>query len=179
MENVSINTCYTLSCIGLAAKTWQFKTVRVWRTKLIISYNPQVKQLMLRSIFAWKLALTTFLVGFSIPHKSEVAYNSETRTLSTTPSFRFLQKMPDSTMSKHVRLRNTSSIWIQDVRSCAIIILLMNNPRVAIDQFPWKYNIELECGPMPNVMAALPNIGGALCSTPQSLADAHYSSAVQ
>jgi len=24
-----------------------------------------------------------------------------------------------------------------------------------------------------NVMAALPNIGGALCSTPQSLADAH------
>jgi len=27
---------------------------------------------------------------------------------------------------------------------------------------------------MPNVMAALPNIGGVLCSTPQSLADAHY-----
>ena len=33
---------------------------------------------------------------------------------------------------------------------------------------------KLECGPMPNVMVALPNIGGALCSTPQSLADAHY-----
>ena len=33
---------------------------------------------------------------------------------------------------------------------------------------------ELECGPMPNVMVTLPNIGGALCSTPQSLADAHY-----
>jgi len=27
---------------------------------------------------------------------------------------------------------------------------------------------------MPNVMVALPNIGGALCTTPQSLADAHY-----
>jgi len=27
---------------------------------------------------------------------------------------------------------------------------------------------------MPNVMAALPNIGGALCSTPRGLADAHY-----
>jgi len=37
---------------------------------------------------------------------------------------------------------------------------------------------ELECGSMPNVMAAMPNIGGALCSTPQSLADAHYKSAV-
>jgi len=34
-------------------------------------------------------------------------------------------------------------------------------------------------GPMPNVMAALPNIGGALCSTPQSLADAHCWSTVQ
>jgi len=27
---------------------------------------------------------------------------------------------------------------------------------------------------MPNVMVGLPNIGGALCSTPQSMADAHY-----
>ena len=27
---------------------------------------------------------------------------------------------------------------------------------------------------MPNRMVALPNIGGALCSTPQSLADARY-----
>jgi len=32
---------------------------------------------------------------------------------------------------------------------------------------------------MPNVMAALPNIGGTLCSTPQSLADAQYWSAAQ
>jgi len=32
--------------------------------------------------------------------------------------------------------------------------------------------LKLECGPMPNVMAALPNTGGALCSTPLSLADA-------
>jgi len=33
---------------------------------------------------------------------------------------------------------------------------------------------KLECEPMPNVMVALPNIGGALCSTPQSLDNAHY-----
>jgi len=32
---------------------------------------------------------------------------------------------------------------------------------------------------MPNVVVALPNMGGALCSTPQSLADAQYYSAVQ
>jgi len=38
---------------------------------------------------------------------------------------------------------------------------------------PRKNLWELECGPMPSVMAALPNIGGALYSTPQTLADAH------
>jgi len=38
---------------------------------------------------------------------------------------------------------------------------------------------ELECGPMPNVMVALQNIGGALCSRQQSLANAHYLTAVQ
>jgi len=32
---------------------------------------------------------------------------------------------------------------------------------------------------MPNVMVALPNIGSALCSMPQSLAEAHYLTAVQ
>ena len=37
-----------------------------------------------------------------------------------------------------------------------------------------EMKIKLECGPMPNLMVALPNTGGALCSTPQSLADAHY-----
>jgi len=37
----------------------------------------------------------------------------------------------------------------------------------------------LECGQMPNVVVALPNTGGTLCSTPQSLADADYWSAVQ
>jgi len=38
---------------------------------------------------------------------------------------------------------------------------------------------KLECGLMPKVMAALPNIGGDLCTTPQSLADAHYYRDVQ
>jgi len=32
---------------------------------------------------------------------------------------------------------------------------------------------------MPNVMATLRNIGGALCSTPHSLAGAHYYSTVE
>jgi len=40
-------------------------------------------------------------------------------------------------------------------------------------------SLQLECGLMPNVMAALLNIGGALCSTPQSLVVAHCWSTVQ
>jgi len=41
------------------------------------------------------------------------------------------------------------------------------------------YEKKLEYGPLPNVMAALTNIGSALYSMPQSLADAQYWSAVQ
>jgi len=37
-----------------------------------------------------------------------------------------------------------------------------------------QYRKKLECGPMPNVMVALPNIDGALCPTPQTFADAHH-----
>ena len=60
--------------------------------------------------------------------------------------------------------------------------ILAKDPRVGVLR-PRRLEREkinkLEYGPMPNVMAVLPNIGGALCSMPQSLADAHYYSAVQ
>jgi len=50
-----------------------------------------------------------------------------------------------------------------------------NTTKTLIYQSKEMYNkTKLECGPMPNLMVALPNIGGALCSMPQSLADAHY-----
>jgi len=47
--------------------------------------------------------------------------------------------------------------------------MLQNN-----DQIASLNKQKLECGPMPNLMVALPNVAGALCSTPQSLTDAHY-----
>jgi len=47
----------------------------------------------------------------------------------------------------------------------------------SMENYPVK--LKPNCGPIPNVMAALPNIGGALCSMPQTLADRHYKSAVQ
>ena len=39
--------------------------------------------------------------------------------------------------------------------------------------------LELECRLMPNVMADPSNLGGALCSMPQSLAHTEYWSAMQ
>jgi len=45
---------------------------------------------------------------------------------------------------------------------------IMNKSERQIIQILIKINYKLECGPMPNVMVVLPNIGGALCSTLQS-----------
>ena len=42
-----------------------------------------------------------------------------------------------------------------------------------------KEELEMWANANAKRAAALPNIGGALCSTPQSLADAYYYSAVQ
>jgi len=53
-------------------------------------------------------------------------------------------------------------------------IVIANAPdRCAICFHCIRRQRQLECGPMPNVMVALPNTG-ALSSTTQSLADAHY-----
>jgi len=57
-------------------------------------------------------------------------------------------------------------------------VISLEHCTVVIGLFKFYYSMHsifrLECGPMPNVVVALPNIGGALCSTPQSLADTHY-----
>jgi len=56
-----------------------------------------------------------------------------------------------------------------------LLVTLVSGPDFADGNItePSRFKKKLECGPMPNVMVALPNIGGAVCSTPQSLADAH------
>ena len=43
----------------------------------------------------------------------------------------------------------------------------------------FQNELETKCGPLPNIMAALPHMGGALCSAPQGLANAQYLTAVQ
>jgi len=52
-----------------------------------------------------------------------------------------------------------------------------NREKPVLGQLPVNNSLlddKLECGPMHNLMIALPNVAGALCSTPQSLANAHY-----
>ena len=55
-----------------------------------------------------------------------------------------------------------------------VIYFQLHSPPIWLIFYIHTYMTKLECGPMPNVMVALPNIGGALCSILQSLADAHY-----
>jgi len=50
---------------------------------------------------------------------------------------------------------------------CSKVMVQRDTQFIPNDCTTWTI---LECGQMPNVMAALPNIGGGLCSTPQSLA---------
>ena len=77
---------------------------------------------------------------------------------------------------RHTRLLDDSALSALEVdNDCAIIINLLTYLLREFHTLPRMWSIRyLECGPMPNVMAALPNIGGSLCSlTPQCLADAH------
>ena len=72
-----------------------------------------------------------------------------------------------------------NTVWCQCKTNCVCVTsLLLPQEQRRVCQHTTTatvtaQNSELECGPMPNVMGALPIIGGALCLTPQTLADAH------
>ena len=84
----------------------------------------------------------------------------------------------------HVALgASTNCVWITEwfeqwlwKKTFAFLVLYCFQRELALcpGQCPVDIDTLLECGPMPNLMVALPNIGGTLCSTPQSLPDAHY-----
>ena len=95
-------------------------------------------------------------------------------------------KIADAHMpEKHVAhwigcLHQTTCLWINTdmgkTRESKLPVkwLLIIPPHIKRVTCPRSiYCKILQCGPMPNVMVALPNIGGALCSTPQSLDRAH------
>jgi len=74
------------------------------------------------------------------------------------------------------RVRSTEARQSQDGDTPTKLLSLTSQTKMTLTltlTLNPKTKLTLECGPMPNLMVALPNIGGALCSMPQSLADAH------
>ena len=69
-----------------------------------------------------------------------------------------------------ISLTTTFRIFVPDIILKCLLVLLI----LYLLTFYEASIKKIECGPMYNVMAALPN-----CSTPQSLAHAHYLTAVQ
>ena len=95
------------------------------------------------------------------------------------PSYGFVYTAGLQTFRRHDYqiLRRDNFFIIVIVRKETDILLLVLKINIALCdrcKILKPKQCKLECGPMPNLMVALPNIGGALCSTPQSLADAHY-----
>ena len=67
-------------------------------------------------------------------------------------------------------LQNDAGVW--HVVMAVRLLHIHNTQQNCYLLFDVLRNLQITR--MPNVMVALPNIGGVLCSTPQSLADAHY-----
>jgi len=74
-----------------------------------------------------------------------------------------------NTLTRLIKMPATVTVFRRHRRTLYFLLGIISMIIMCI-----KIITKLECGPMPNVMVALPNTGGALCSTPQSLADAHY-----
>jgi len=72
--------------------------------------------------------------------------------------------------TSHMRPRHMVMSELMGMLILCILLVVYRSMKCTTTQNKHK----LECGPMPNLMVTLPNMGGALCSTPQSLADAHY-----
>ena len=100
----------------------------------------------------------------------------EVEIISHNPPRRWLRQLGVSTIALRAHL---VALSLTELGVCVARHGISNQVNINVRILIFQRDTCLECGPMPNVMAALPNIGGALCSTPQRLADAHYQSAVQ
>jgi len=98
---------------------------------------------------------------------SDVLATSSGLTATLTGSWTSIMRLPISVLSYSNHSRKTYRFEL-GAWNRQTTVALLNAAFLATG------HKILECGPMPNLMVALPNIGGALCSTPQSLADAHY-----
>jgi len=89
------------------------------------------------------------------------------------------QRAACSTFQTCILIRTTATPCVEVWQTSNLRRLRLGEERKKEETTGQKSNVRIccagrPCGPMPNVMTALPNIGGALCSTPQSLAVVHY-----
>jgi len=74
--------------------------------------------------------------------------------------------------NKYGNIHNSNSVISNNSTYVNLIINAMANDHCYIKMIAFDGQCttyaKLECGPMPNVMAALPNVGGALGSMPQT-----------
>jgi len=82
-------------------------------------------------------------------------------------------KISENKLSGNINSYHTAETIVYTVYIATIAVHLILHLQINCMKH-MQISFLLECGPMLNVMVALPNIGGALCSTPQTLADAHY-----
>ena len=108
----------------------------------------------------------------------EFASHAPTAYMSVLMHF-YDQFTPPTQRNWRVSLRRRCELNLQRRKIWKLNIAFFNSASSNIEmctQLKTKTNVKLipERRAMPNVMADLSTIGGALCSTPQSLADAHY-----
>jgi len=105
---------------------------------------------------------------------------SSAGTTSTSAADNALQRLAAQAAQQHIH-----SLQLDWLARAGVYMprLIEYNGRLVDSQIAHaclSFMVKLEMSAnMPNVITALRNIGGALCSTPQSLADAKYWSAVQ
>ena len=106
-------------------------------------------------------AASIIIITLELQHRKSLAYRKDyIMSVCVKCTLEKLNRWPDM---------QWSTGWFQ----FQFVLLLLKWQPIITNKRP-SLPKQLECGPMPNVMVALPNIGGELCSTPQSLADAHY-----
>ena len=131
--------------------------------------RPQCSMLMINvhQYLTWYLAIKL------APHKRAVLAKSiYSKIQQKSTQFRKIAQRKNSNSHKQLSwqlnigsLRKSTRYW-RTLRPHSIL----NTIFVAMCHISLfsQIHFKLECGPMPKVMAAMPNIGGALCSTPQS-----------
>jgi len=105
-----------------------------------------------QALFDWSSLHSAIIVDNDTECATDEVSHQQVRTVTS--------KLKETTIKRH-KVLGTS----QTRMTC---ITLDSNNYILHESVTVTANkSQLECGPMPNVMAALPTTGGALCSTPQ------------